>query len=53
MRHLLVTVRHLILESYKCRLIMLCFIVVSMKSLRGLSLKSFDEYMLTQYAFVI
>ena len=53
MRYLLVTARYLILKSYKCRLIMLCFIVNSIKLLRDLSLKSLDEYMLTQYTFVI
>ena len=53
MRYLLVTVRYSISKSYKCRLIMLCFIVVLMKSLRGLSLKNFDEYILIQYTPVI
>ena len=53
MRHLLVTMRYSISEPYKCRLIMLNSIVVSMKSLRGLNLKNLNEYISTQYAFVI
>ena len=39
--------RYLILKSCKCRLIMLYLIVVSMKSLRGLNLEGFNEYMST------
>ena len=53
MRYLLITVHYSISKSHKCRLIMLYFIVVLIKLLRGLSLKSFDEYILTQYAPVI
>ena len=53
MRYLLVIMRYLILKSYKCRLIMLYFIIVLMKLLRGLNSKSFDEYMSTQYVSVI
>ena len=47
MRYLFVIMRYLILKSYKCRLIMLCFIIVLIKLLRDLNLKSFDEYILT------
>ena len=47
MRYLLVIMRYSILKSYKCRLIMLDFIIVLMKSLRGLGLKDLDEYMST------
>ena len=53
MRHLLVIMRYSILKSYECRLIMLNFIIVLIKSLRDLSLKSFDEYISIQYAPVI
>ena len=53
MRYLLVIVRHSTSEPYKCRLIMLSFIVVSMKLLRDLSSESFDEYISIQYAPVI
>ena len=53
MRHLFVTMRYSVSESHECRLIMLSLIVVSMKSLRDLSLKGFDEYMSTQHALVI
>ena len=53
MRHLFVTMRYSISESYKCRLIMLCFIVVLMKSLRDLNSKNFDEYMSIQYVLMI
>ena len=53
MRYLLVIVRYLILKSHECRLIMLCFIVVLMKLLRGLGLKGLDEYMSIQHAPVI
>ena len=45
MRYLLVLMRYSISKLYKCRLIMLDFIVVLIKSLRDLNLKSFDEYM--------
>ena len=47
MRYLFVIMRYLISKSYKCRLIMLYFIVVLMKSLRDLNLKNFDEYIST------
>ena len=53
MRYLLVTVRYSISESYECRLIMLYFIIVSIKSLRDLSSENFDEYILIQHIFVI
>ena len=53
MRYLLVTMRYSILKPYKCRLIMLCFIIVLMKSLRDLSLEDFDEYISTQHTSVI
>ena len=53
MRYLLVTMRHSISESHKCRLIMLGFIIVLMKSLRGLNLKDLDKYMSTQHVPVI
>ena len=53
MRHLLITMRHSVSESHKCRLIMLSLIVVSMKSLRGLNLKNFNEYISIQHAPVI
>ena len=53
MRHLLVTMRYSISKPYECRLIMLCLIVVLMKSLRGLNSKNFDEYMSTQHAPVV
>ena len=53
MRYLLVIMRHSILRPHKCRLIMLCFIVVSMKLLRGLGSEGLDEYMSTQYAPVV
>ena len=53
MRYLLVTMRYSILKSHECRLIMLCLIVALMKSLRGLSSESLDEYMSTQHALVI
>ena len=53
MRYLLVITRYSILKSYKCRLIMLCFIIVLIELLRGLSLENFDEYILTQYISVI
>ena len=44
MRYLLVIARYSILKSYKYRLIMLCFIVVLIKSLRNLSSKDLNEY---------
>ena len=47
MRYLFVTIRYSASESHECRLIMLNFIIVSMKSLRGLNLKSFNEYIST------
>ena len=47
MRYLLVITRYSILKSYKCRLIMLCFIVVLLELLRDLSLEKFDEYIST------
>ena len=53
MRYLFITMRYSILKSYECRLIMLYFIIVSMKSLRDLSSKSLNEYMSTQHAPVI
>ena len=53
MRYLFVIMRYSILKSYECRLIMLYFIIVLMKSLRDLNLKSFDEYMSTQHVPVI
>ena len=53
MRYLFVIVRYSVSGSHKCRLIMLCFIVVLMKLLRGLSSKGLDEYMSTQHAPVI
>ena len=53
MRYLFIIMRYLVLESYKCRLIMLCLIFVLIKSLRDLSSEGLDEYMLIQYAFVI
>ena len=45
--------RHSTSESYECRLIILNFIVVSMKLLRDLNSENLDEYMLIQYASVI
>ena len=45
--------RYLASEPYECRLIMLNFIVVLMKSLRDLGLRGFGEYMSIQYALVI
>ena len=53
MRHLLVTMRHSVSESHECRLIMLNLIAASMKSLRGLNSKNFNEYISTQHAPVI
>ena len=53
MRYLFIIMRYSISESSKCRLIMLYFIIVLIKSLRGLSLKNFDEYISIQYAPVI
>ena len=53
MRYLFVIMRYLILKSHKCRLIMLCFIIILMKLLRDLNLKDFDEYISTQHALVI
>ena len=47
MRYLFVIMRYLISESYKCRLIMLYFIIVLMKLLRGLSSENLNEYILT------
>ena len=47
MRYLFIIMRYLVLKSYKYRLIMLYFIVVLIKSLRDLSLKSFNEYIST------
>ena len=47
MRYLFVIMRYLVLGPYECRLIMLYFIIVLMKLLRGLSSESFDEYILT------
>ena len=44
MRYLFVIMRYSVLESHKCRLIMLNLIIVLMKSLRDLNLKGFDEY---------
>ena len=53
MRYLFILMRYSISESYKCRLILLYFIVVLIKLLRGLSLESFNEYISTQHAPVI
>ena len=53
MRYLFVIMRYLISESYECRLMMLCFIVVLIKLLRSLNSKDLDEYISTQYASVI
>ena len=53
MRHLPVTMRHSASGPYKCRLIMLNPIVVSMKSLRGLNSKSLNEYISIQHALMI
>ena len=53
MRYLFIIMRYSISESHECRLIMLYFIIVLIKSLRDLSLKDFDEYISTQYAPVI
>ena len=53
MRYLLVIMRYSISEFHECRLIMLSFIVVSMKSLRGLGSEGFNEYMSTQHAPVV
>ena len=53
MRYLLVIMRYSISESHECRLIMLCLIIVLIKSLRDLSLKNLNEYISTQYAPVI
>ena len=53
MRYLLVIARYLILKLYLYRLLMLCSIVVSIKSLRDLSLKNFDEYISIQHTLVI
>ena len=52
MRYLFITARYLISKLYSCRL-MLYFIIVLIKLLRDLNLKSFDEYMSTQYISVI
>ena len=53
MRYLLIIMRYSISKPYKCRLIMLCFIVASMKLLRDLNLKNLDEYISTQHAPVV
>ena len=47
MRYLFVIMRYSISESHKYRLIMLYLIVVSIKSLRDLNSKDFDEYIST------
>ena len=47
MRYLFIIMRYSISEPYECRLIMLNFIIVLMKSLRDLNLEDFDEYMST------
>ena len=47
MRYLLVIMHYLISKFYECRLIMLNSIIVLIKSLRGLSSESLDEYMST------
>ena len=47
MRYLFVTVRYSISEPHECRLIMLYFIIVSIKLLRDLGSKNLDEYMST------
>ena len=44
MRYLLIIMRYSVSKLYKCRLIMLYFIVVSIKLLRDLNLKGLDEY---------
>ena len=53
MRYLLIIMRYSISKPYKCRLIMLNFIIALMKSLRSLNSKSLDEYISTQYVLVI
>ena len=53
MRYLFIIMRYSTSKSHECRLIMLNFIIVSMKLLRDLNLKDFNEYMSTQYALVI
>ena len=53
MRYLLVIIHYSISKSHKCRLIMLYFIVILIKSLRDLSSEGFNEYISTQYAPVI
>ena len=47
MRYLFIIIYYSILKSYKCRLIMLYFIIVLIKLLRDLSLENFDEYIST------
>ena len=53
MRYLLITMRYLVSKPHKCRLIMLCLIVASIKLLRDLNSESLNEYMSTQHALVI
>ena len=53
MSYLFITMRYSILKPHECRLIMLCLIIVLMKSLRGLSSESLDEYISIQHASVI
>ena len=45
--------RYSVSEPYECRLIMLNFIVILMKLLRGLSSEGLDEYISIQHAPVI
>ena len=53
MRHFFVIMRYSISEPYKCRLIILYFIIVLIKSLRDLNSKNLDEYISTQHTPVI
>ena len=47
MRYLFIIIRYSISKSHECRLIMLYFIIVLMKSLRGLGSKGLGEYIST------
>ena len=53
MRYLFIIMRYSVSKPHECRLIMLNFIVVLIKSLRGLSSEGFDEYISIQHALVI
>ena len=53
MRYLFIIMRYSISKPHECRLIMLYFIIVLIKSLRDLSSENFDEYISIQYTSVI